>query len=146
MSEHGTRTPSYVELSSQTYTLFVDAVASANHRALGYAKSLYEIASRPYASSAVETSVRENFERAHQIVELTVNELQVAGQKNAEFAERLASHGAKLQDSWTQTLRGLLKTGISNLTYVKDAAETSFDGFAKRVEEMQSRATAVSPN
>jgi hypothetical protein len=138
-------TPSYVELSGQTYTLFVDAIASANHRALGYAKSLYEIVSRPYASSAVETNVRENFERAHQIVELTVNELQASGQKNAEFAEKVASHGAKLQDSWTHSMRGVLKTGLSNITYVKDAAETSFDGFAKRVEEMQSR-TTVSAN
>jgi hypothetical protein len=143
MSENAT--PSYVELSGQTYTLFVDAIAAANHRTLGYMKSLYEIASRPYASSAVETNVRENFERAHQIVELTVNELQATGQKNAEFAEKVAAHGAKLQDSWTHSLRGVLKSGLSNITYVKDTAETSFDGFAKRVEEMQSR-TTVSAN
>ena len=104
------------------------------------------VRSRPYASSAVETNVRENFERAHQIVELSVNELQTSGQKGAEFAEKLAAHGAKLQDSWSHTLLGLLRTGISNMTYVKDAAETSFDGFAKRVEEMQSRATTVSAN
>jgi hypothetical protein len=146
MKNEGTNTPSYVELSSQTYGLFVDAVASANHRYLGYMKSLYEIASRPYASSAVETNVRENFERAHQVVELTVNELQTSGQKGAEFAEKLVSHAAKVQDSWVQGFRGALKTGISNMSYVKDAAETSFDGFAKRVEEMQSHATSVSSN
>lgn len=146
MNEEGTRTPSYVELSSQTYTLFVDAFASANHRALGYAKSLYEIVSRPYTSARTETGLRENFDRAHQIVELTVDELQATGQKNAEFAEKLAAHGAKLQDSWTHMLRGLLDTGISNLTYVKESAETSFDGFARRVEHMQSRALKVSPN
>jgi hypothetical protein len=139
-------TPSYVELSGQTYALWIDAISAANHRYLGYVKSLYDIGSRPYASSAVETNVRENFERAHQVVELTVNELQTTGQKTAEFSEKLATHTAKLQDSWMHSLRGLLKTGISNISYVKDTAETSLDGFAKRVDEMQSRATTVSSN
>jgi hypothetical protein len=119
MNEEGTRTPSYVELSSQTYALFVEAFASANHRALGFAKA---------------------------VVELTVNELQASGQKNAEFAENLAAHAAKVQDSWTHTLRGLLTTGISNLTYVKESTETSFDGFARRVEHLQPRVTKVSSN
>ena len=147
MKDNGTAsTPTYVDLSRQTYTLFVDAFATANQRYLGYVKSMYEIMSRPYASSAVETTVREGFERAHQLVDLTVNELQASAQKNAEFAEKFAAHGAKLQDSWTQGLRGALKTGISNITYVKDAAETLFDGFAKRVEEMQTRAKAPSAN
>jgi hypothetical protein len=142
---NGVDTPSYVELSGQTYSLFVDAIASANQRYLGYVKSMYEIVSRPYASSAVE-NIRENFDRAHQVVDLTVNEMQASGQKNAEFAEKIAAHGAKLQDSWTLALRGMFKTGISNMSYVKDAAETSFNGFAKRVEEMQSHATTVSSN
>jgi hypothetical protein len=142
MKDEGARTPSYVELSTETYALMVDALASANHRALGYAKSLYEIASRPYASSTVETSLRENFDRAHEIVELTVDGLQTAGRQNAEFAEKLAAQSAKVQDSWTHAMRGLLKTGISNLNYVKESAETSFDGFAR----MQSRATTMSPN
>jgi hypothetical protein len=147
MKDNGsTSTPSYVDLSRQTYTLFVDAMATANQRYLGYVKSLYEIMSRPYASNAAESTVREGFDRANQIVDLTVNELQASAQKNTELAEKFAAHGAKLQDSWTQGLRIALKTGISNMTYVKDAAETSFDGFAKRVEEMQSRAKAPSAN
>ncbi len=147
MKDNGsTSTPSYVDLSRQTYSLFVEAFATANQRYLGYMKSLYEIASRPYASSTVETTVREGFERAHQIVDLTVNEMQTSGHKSTELAEKVAAHGAMLQDSWTQGLRGALKTGISNISYVKDAAETSFDGFAKRVEEMQTRTKAPSAN
>lgn len=144
MEDQGTRTPSYVELSSQAYGLVVDAVASSNQRTLAYMKSLYEIVSRPYTQSAVETSVREGFDRANQIVELTVSELQTSGQKNAELAETLAAQTAKWQDSWTQAMRGLLKSGIANVSYVKDATETSFDGFAKRVEELQQRATVSS--
>ncbi|MBV9103096.1 MAG: hypothetical protein JO060_05860 [Candidatus Eremiobacteraeota bacterium] len=145
MEDQGTRTAGYVELAGQTYGIAVDAFASANQRALGYAKSLYDIISRPYASSALEASVREGFDRAHQIVGLTVGELQTTGQKNAEVTEKLVAHAAKWQETWTEAVRGLLKTGIANITYVKDAAETSFDGFAKRVEELQSRAT-VSTN
>ena len=145
MEDQGTRTPSYVELSGQAYGLLVDYYAAANQRALDYAKSLYEIVSRPYASSAVETTVREGFDRANQVVTLTVNELQTRGQKQAELTEKLVAHAAKWQDSWTHAVRGLLKTGIANMSYVKDAAETSFDGFAKRVEELQSRST-VSAN
>ena len=60
-------TQSYVELASQGYLLFVDAAASASQRTLGYWKSLYEIASKPQTSTAVETVVRENFDRANQI-------------------------------------------------------------------------------
>jgi hypothetical protein len=145
MEKQGTQTPSYVELSSQTYGLMIDAYATANQQWLGYAKSLYEIMSRPYASSAPEASVREGFDRANQIVELTVNQLQASAQQKAELAEKLVSHSAKWQDTWTEAVRGMFKTGIANMSYVKDTAETSFDGFAKRVEELQQRAT-VSAN
>jgi len=61
-------TPSYVELSSQAYALFVNAFADYNQRSLAYYRSLWEIVSRPYASTAVETTVRENFDRANQVV------------------------------------------------------------------------------
>jgi hypothetical protein len=144
MENQGTRTLSYVELSSQTYGTIVDAYASANQRALEYAKSLYDIVSQPYAAPVGESRVREGFDRAHQIVGLTVNELQTAGQKNAELAEKLVAHAAKWQDNWTEAIRGLFKTGIANMTYVKDATETSFNGFAKRVEELQTRQTVSS--
>jgi hypothetical protein len=144
MEDQGTRTPSYVELSSQSYGMVVDYFASANQRALDYTKSIYEIFSKPYASTTPEAAVREGFDRAHQFVNLTVNELQATGQKRAELAEKVVAHAAKWQDTYTQGLRGMLKTGIANMSYVKDAAETSFDGFAKRVEELQARATVSS--
>ena len=144
MEDQGIRTPSYVELSSQTYGMFVDYFASANQRALDYMKSMYEIVSKPYAATTPEAGVREGFDRANQVVNLTVGEMQTAGQKRAEFAEKFVAHTAKWQDTWTQGMRGVLKTGIANMSYVKDAAETSFDGFAKRVEELQNRTTVHS--
>jgi len=140
-------TTSYVELSSQAYALFVDAFATANKRVLDYTKSVWEISSRPYASTALETTVRENFDRTNQIVALTISELQTTGQKAAEFAEKAFAHGAKLQETMVQTTRGMIDTGISNINYAKDTTAKSFDDITKRMDEVQARtAQQVSSN
>ncbi len=136
------QTASYVELSSQTYTLFVDAMASYNNRSLEYSKSLWEIASRPYASTAIETTVRENFDRANQMISLTLSELQTNGQKSAEFGEKLVAHGAKVQDSLVTAMKGLVETSISNMNFAKDSATQQFDNATKRLDETTARAAA----
>jgi uncharacterized protein YnzC (UPF0291/DUF896 family) len=136
-------TSSYVELGSQTYSLFIDAYASANKRALDYAKSVWEISTRPYASTTIEAAVRENFERTSEIVSLAINELQTSGQKSAELAEQFVAQAAKMQESYTEALKGVVDTGISNINYVKDTATAQFEGFSKRMDEMQNSATAT---
>jgi len=136
-------TPSYVELNSQVYNLFVDAYASANQRTLGYLKSVWEISSRPYASTALETTVRENFDRANQVVSLTIAELQTNGAKGAEFVEKFAAHNAKVQDSIATAFKGLVTTGISNVNYVKETTAQQFEDLTKRLDEIQSRASAT---
>ena len=136
-------TPSYLDLSSQAYALFVDAFASANQRALDYSKSLYEIASRPYASTAIETAARENFDRTNQVVTLTVDAMQTNGQKTAEFAQKLVAHGAKVQESYVATMRGLASAGVSNMNFVKEAAGQQADDMVKRFDELQNRASAA---
>ena len=136
-------TQSYVELMTEGYTALVDAYATANRRSLEYVKSLYEIFSRPYTSTAIETSVRENFDRANQAVTLTVNELQAVGQHNNELLEKLARNSAKWQESAALASRGLVKTYLSNVNFVRDQAGAQVDSFTKRVEEMQA---AVSRN
>jgi hypothetical protein len=142
-----TATASYIELASQGYGLFVDAYASQSQRALGYWKSIWEIGTRPFASTAVETTVRENFDRLNQIVTLTIGELQTTGAKNAEFAEKFAAHNAKVGDNLSSAMRGLVTTGISNANYVKETATKQFDDLTKRLDEIQTRATApVSSN
>ncbi len=140
------QTASYVELSSQTYSLFVEAFSAANKRALEYTKSVWEITSRPYASTAVETTVRENFDRANQLVSLTINELHTKGQKSAEFGEKLASHGAKIQESFVSAMKGIVDTNISNLNYAKETATAQFDDITKRIEDAQSRTAASVSN
>ncbi|MDQ2908174.1 MAG: hypothetical protein M3R44_02360 [Candidatus Eremiobacteraeota bacterium] len=139
-------TSSYVELSSQAYGLIVDAVASANQRALDYAKSLFEIAARPYASMTPAAVAQENFDRAHQIVARTVGEFQTTGQKSAEFAEKAATHGAKLQETYVAAMRGVVNSGISNMNFVKETTDRQMDDMAKRFDEIQNHATATISN
>jgi hypothetical protein len=135
-------TASYVELATQGYSLFVNALTSTNQRTLDFMKSVYEISSRPYASSAFETTARENLDRANQIASLAISELQTTGQKSAEFGEQLLAHGAKLQDSYVSSMRGAVETGISNMNYVKETASQQIDEIAKRMDDVQERAMA----
>lgn len=139
-------TQSYVELASQGYNLFVDAAASASQRTLGYWKSVFEIAARPHATTAPEAAVRENFDRANQIVSLTIGELQTTGAQSAELLEKVSSHAAKVQDSFATALKGLVSTGISNVTFAKEAAAKQFDDLTKRLDEIQSRSAAAVNN
>ncbi len=135
------QTASYVELSRQTFSLFTDAMSASNKRALDYSKSLWEIASRPYASTAIETTVRENLDRTNQIVSLTIHELQTNGQKSTELAEKLVAHGTKVQETMMNSMKGLVETSISNMNFAKESATQQFDNVAKRLE-----ATTVSAN
>jgi hypothetical protein len=138
-------TASYIELSGQAYSLFVDALAATNQRRLDYTKSVWEILSRPYASAAPEAAVRENFERASQIAGLTVSELKSSGEQARELTESVISHAAKVQETYVHTARGVVNTGISNVNYAKDATSQQFDDLSKRLDEIQTRiATPVS--
>jgi hypothetical protein len=147
MPDDTTSTPSYLDLASQGYGLVVDAYATLSQSALGYTKSLYDIVSKPYTSTAVETTMRENFDRAGQLVSLTVSQLQSNGQKQTELAEKTAAYATKVQESSFGAVKGLVKTGVSNLHYVKDTADAQFDGLVKRVDDLHTRvATAASKN
>ena len=138
-------TPSYLELSNQAYGIVVDAFASANQRGLDYWKSVWEIVSRPYSSTAVDANVRDNFERANQIVALSVGELQANGQRTSEVVEKLLSVTGNLQDSYVHSLRGLMKTGISNMNFVRETTELQFGDLAQRLDQIRP-ASAVSAN
>ena len=136
MSEE--KTTSYVELSSQAYGLAVDAITSANQRLLDYWRSVWDITSRPYASTGVEAVVREGFDRANKVLSLTIEELQAQEKKSAELIEKVAAQGSTVQDSALAAVRGLLNTSISNLNYVKESTTQQLDDFTKRLDELQS--------
>ena len=133
---------SYLQITTETYGVVIEAIKAANQRSLDYAKSVWDIASRPYQSNSLDTAVRENFDRSNEIMSLTVGELQTRQQHLAEFAEKLVSQNAKLQESSVQAMRGVVNTGISNLNFVKDTAKQGLDDLNKRIDETQSRATA----
>ncbi|MEO6990238.1 MAG: hypothetical protein ABI346_09065 [Candidatus Baltobacteraceae bacterium] len=137
MNDTTKRTASYLELTSQGYAMMIDAAASANQRALGYTKSLYEIASRPFASGAPDATVRDGFDRFKQIADLTVTELRTAATKNAEFAERFVAQTNAVQEQVSHAVHGVAATGLSNISYVREATETQINGFTKRVEDIQ---------
>ena len=137
MKDSVNSTPSYVELTSQTFGLMINAITESNQRALALVKSIYEVSSRPYATGAPEAAIKDGFERANQIVELTAGAMQQTVAKRAELAEKMVAHSAAWQEQYTQALRGLVTTGLSNIGYVREAAETQLNGFTKRVEELQ---------
>ncbi len=133
------RTQSYVGLANRTYGLFVETFANANHRMLDFAKSVYDIASRPYTSSALEHTVRENVDRAGQIVELSVEALQQNGAEGAKFAKAAAEQAGAWQEQSMETARGMMRTGVSNMTFVKDATDQQLARAAARFEEMRAQ-------
>ena len=133
------QTKTYGAIGSQMYTTLVDAFAASNQRMLGFAKSYFDIVARPYTSTAIESAMRENLDRVNQLVDLTVAELQHTGTHASQVAESLAAHSSTLGDQAMETARGLVKTGVSNLTYVKETTDKTLETFASRVQEMQQR-------
>jgi uncharacterized protein YnzC (UPF0291/DUF896 family) len=138
------KTKSYSELTTAAYQTFVEAVSSANERALGFTKSLFEITTRPYASTEMATLARENFDRLNQIVSLSISELQTNGSKAAELNTKVMEHGSKLQEAYVSSLRGAVDTGISNMQFVKDTTAQQMDEIAKRMDDVRTHATAQS--
>ncbi len=138
------KTKSYIELTTAAYQTFVEAVSSANERALGFTKSLFEITTRPYASTEMATLARENFDRLNQIVSLSISELQTNGSKAAELNTKVMEHGSKLQEAYVSSLRGAVDTGISNMQFVKDTTAQQMDEIAKRMDDVRTHATAQS--
>jgi hypothetical protein len=132
----------FIELSSQAYSFLIDAIGAVSRRRVAYAKSLYEIASRPYASSAVEQTIRENFERANEVISLSIAELQTSGEKAAEFNEAWVKHAVKLQGSAVDASRSLVNAGIANLEVARDSGSAQLATLAKQVEAAQSRIAA----
>ncbi len=136
-------TSEYIELSSQAYNLFAESMTAANERAFDYWKSVWQITSRPYASTD-QTGIRENVDRTNQIASLTVSEVATSGREAAEFAEKLIAHSAKVQKLYVDAARGLMNSGVSNMSLVKEATERQIDVIAKRFEDAQSATTSSS--
>jgi hypothetical protein len=79
------------------FTLTIDALAAAGRRRLAYWKSMWEVAARPYASPTFESIVRDNFERATALADLTASELRSRGQTTAEYSKKVVTQIGKMQ-------------------------------------------------
>jgi len=134
---------SYIELSSKVYSLFLDTLTSLTQRRLQYWKSVWEVSSRPYQLTEVDGTVRDGFDRASQILDLTANELKTDGQNAAEFFEKLLSHTTRFQDVAMNAFRSVLNTSISNLDYVEETTQQQLNGLTKRLDEAEHRAGAT---
>jgi len=134
---------SYIELSSKVYSLFLDTLTSLTGRRLQYWKSVWEVSSRPYQLTEVDGTVRDGFDRASQILDLTVNELKTDGQNAAEFFEKLLSHTTRFQDVAMKAFRSVLNTSISNLDYVEETTQRQLNGLTKQLDEAEHRAGAA---
>ena len=133
---------SYIQLSSKIYSLFLDALTSRTQRRLQYWKSVWEVSSRPYQSTTVEGTVREGFDRAGQILDLTANELATGGQNAADVSEKLLSYAEEFEDVAIKAFRGVLNTSISNLDYVKETTQQQFEDQTKRLDDVEHQAVA----
>ena len=135
MSQSTNAAANYAELATEATNMVVEAISSANERTLNYAKSIWEIVSRPIPAGQQQQNVRDGFERADQIVSLTVKELEHSLRKSTEFAEKMLAQNAKLQ---RQSIESLHNFACSTLTNVKQVVETAgerIDEFAKNVEK-----------
>ena len=122
MSTQRNTAAEYIALSSEAYGLIVDTIASVTRSRLNYWNSAWQIACRPYASAAIRSTVRENFDRASELANLTLGELSSRVQRTADFSEKFLAQFGKLQDAARETYRDTLTSYVSTVDHVKDTS------------------------
>jgi hypothetical protein len=105
MGMQANNTAKYIELASRTYELILDTLASATRSRITYWKSVWEIASRPYASRTIGARVQENFDRTSELTNLTVDELHSRAQRAVDFSKKLLNEAEQLQDTTGEIYR-----------------------------------------
>jgi putative transposase len=121
-------TAKYIELSNEAYGLIVDTFASATRSRLAYWSSVWGIASRPYASTAIASTVRENFDRAHEFANLTMGELDSRVRRTANFSEKFLAQVGEAQDAAVLPVAEIVrKLGISEAVFY--VRKNRFEGF-----------------
>ena len=135
MSQSTNAAANYAELATEATNMVVEAISSANERTLNYAKSIWEIVSRPIPAGQQQQNVRDGFERADQIVSLTVKELEHSLRKSTEFAEKMLAQNAKLQRQSIESLHNFAGSTLTNVKQVVETAGERIAEFAKNVEK-----------
>ena len=115
----------------------IDAFASAQppHPRLSEVDVRNRFASLQFGT-AIETNVRDNFDRSNQIVSLTVSELQATAQHNSELLEKTASFVSKWQETALAANRAPQDRRLEHQLRQRDT-EAQVDEFTKRRSELQ---------
>ena len=146
-------TSTLVDLTSESNKIVIDAVATANRRAVAYYKGLWNIVSRPFPSKDLKDNVGEGFERAEQIVDLTIQEMEADSKLAIEFAEKALAQATKAREEAVNVAREYAKTGVSTLKSALESTEstlktalenteTRLEDFSKRLEDVSTIAPA----
>ena len=123
----------YIDLSSKSFELAVDATTTATNRVLGYLKSNFEIASKPFTATTPDAIVKESFERTGKLVELRDAYLKETGKHTTAVANDVLAHAKEWQDSVQTALKGVGEITASNLNFVKETTAQQIDGISKHV-------------
>ena len=116
----------YIDLSSKSFELALDATTAATDRVLGYLKSNFEIVSKPLTATTPEAIVNESIERTSKLVALRASYLKETGKHVAAFTNDLAENGKKWQDAAQNALKGAGDIAASNVAFVsKQVANAS---------------------
>jgi hypothetical protein len=115
------RTPSYIDLTNELFSTWIETVSASNQRVIGYWRGVAAIAARPYPSAALDDVLRENAERTTALVDLPASEIEGAGDVVATFTKKFVTLVGHLREQSTAAVRGLYETGLSNIEFVKSA-------------------------
>jgi hypothetical protein len=135
-------TPSYIELASQGYRLFLEAGDAAWKRHLTDAQEVLGIIARPHSATTPENALREGIDRLREISERSVAALHNHGTANTELAEKVVAHASRVGETIAHGVRGLANLNLTNLANAKATTETQFDIITRGVEDVRNRATA----
>ena len=124
----------YIDLSTKTFELSIDAMTSTATRALDYAKATFDVMAKPYSAMRPDAIINENFERAGKLFELRDKFFREATTQYSGFANATIDHAKAWQETAQRGLQGMGDVMVSNLNYVKEATGHQIDGFTKHVE------------
>lgn len=119
-------TLNYIDLSSQSFELALEATTTATNRVLGYVKSNFEIVSKPLTATTPEAIVNESIERTTKLVALREAYLKETGKHAAAFANDVVENAKQWQDAAQSALKGVGDITASNVAFVsKQVANAS---------------------
>lgn len=133
-------TPSYIELASEGYALFLEAGDAAWKRHLSHVRDVVEIVTKPHSTTTPENALKEGIDRIREVSERSVATLQNHHAANTELAEKIVAHASRVSETIAHGVRGFANLNLTNLANAKATTETQFDIITRGVEDVRNRA------